>query len=356
MAGAGRDEGERSGLTLRSQLGVGVIGLGVGERHIGGYLKTGHCRVVALCDIDDTKLREVGARNPGPRLTTDPRDIFADPEIDVVSIASFDADHRDQVVAAIENGKHVFVEKPLCLTQDELDDIARTLARHAEIRLSSNLILRLAPRFIELRRRIRSGEVGRVYYMDGDYDYGRLHKITDGWRGKIASYSVVHGGAIHLIDLIIWLSGMRPDEVFAYGNKISTKGTGFRNLDLVAALLRFPDGTVAKIAANFGSVAPHHHRLSVFGTKATFEQSHIGAAYFGSRDPAAPAERLNDRYPGTAKGDMLQSFVAHILDRSPPDVTSDEVFDTMAVSLAIEKSVHGGVPEKVHYVEHSLGK
>ena len=159
--------------------------------------------MTALCDIDENKLHEVSQRNPGRRISTKPNEILEDPTIDVVSIVSYDDAHRDQVLKAIENGKHIFVEKPLCLNQQEFEDISGALKAHENIRLSSNLILRRTPRFIELRKRITQGELGDIYYLEGDYDYGRLHKLTEGWRGKIPFYSVVYGGAIHLIDLIL---------------------------------------------------------------------------------------------------------------------------------------------------------
>jgi len=328
-------------------LNAGVIGLGVGARHVPGYEAGGRARVTALCDLNPDKLAEVGALYPGRRLTVDAGDILRDPAIDVVSIASFDNFHREQVVAAIESGKHVFVEKPLCQTMEEFNAILAALKANPGVKLSSNLILRRTPRFLELRRRIQAGDMGRLYYLEGDYAYGRLPKILSGWRAEISFYSVVHGGAIHIIDLLLWLGGGQVVEVFAYGNRITTESTAFRHNDLAAALLKFADGRIAKVTANFGSVAPHHHRLSVYGTEATFEQGHVGAAYFHSRDPSAQPEAVTDSYPDAAKGDMLPSFIAHILDGTPPDVTADDVLGVMAVSLAIEQSLASGKPEQV---------
>jgi predicted dehydrogenase len=332
---------------MKASLKAGVIGLGVGARHIPGYQSDKRCEVVALCDLDPGKLAEIGAQYPGRRLTTKAWDILSDPEIDIVSIASYDNFHRDQVIAAIEAGKHVFVEKPLCQTDEEFEAIASALARHPKILLSSNLILRRTPRFQELRRRISLGQMGQIYYLEGDYDYGRLHKILTGWRADIPFYSVVHGGAIHIIDLLLWLTGGVVEEVFAFGNQIATGGSNFRHCDLVAALLKFSSGVVAKVTANFASVAPHHHKLSVFGTGASFEQSHVGAAYFHSRDPEAVPEPVADAYPGAAKGDLLPSFVAHILDGSPLEVSAEDVLSAMAVSLAVERSLSSGKPEQV---------
>jgi len=67
--------------------------------------------------------------------------------------------------------------------------------------------------------------MGELFYLEGDYNYGRLHKFTTGWRGEIPFYSVTYGGAIHLIDLLIWLSEGKVSEVIATGNKIAGKDT-----------------------------------------------------------------------------------------------------------------------------------
>jgi predicted dehydrogenase len=324
-----------------SKLRVGIIGLGVGERHIAGYQQDARCRVVALCDFDQDKLLEVGARNPGISLYGDAKDVLTSSEVDVVSIASFDTFHFEQIMLAIQNGKHIFVEKPICLFQNELDQIRTALHSNPQIRLSSNLILRHESRFKELHEKILAGDLGRLYYLEGDYDYGRLAKLTDSWRGQIPFYSVSHGGGIHLIDLILWLSGETPKEVFAFGNNVSTENTAFKYPDFVAALFKFKSGLVAKITANFGSVTRHGHKLCVYGTKGTFIHGHDGAFYSHSRDPDSPLQFLDDTYPGANKGDMIPSFIDYILDGKRTLVAEKEVFDAMSASLAIEQSLSG---------------
>jgi predicted dehydrogenase len=83
---------------------------------------------------------------------------------------------------------------------------------------------------------------------------------------------------------------------------------------------------------------PHHHNLTVYGTSATFVHDQLGARLYTSRDPASVAQAIDDAYLGPAKGDMLPSFVAAILDGGEPEVSADDVLETMAVSLAIEKA------------------
>jgi len=321
------------------KLRVGIIGLGVGERHIAGYQEDDRCRIVALCDFDQNKLQEVGARNPGISLYSDAKYVLTSHEVDVVSIASFDTFHFEQIMLAIQNGKHIFVEKPICLFQKELDQIREALRTNPQIRLSSNLILRRESRFIELYKKIHAGDFGQLYYLEGDYDYGRLGKLTGSWRGRIPFYSVSHGGGIHLIDLILWLSGESPKEVISFGNNISTVSTIFKYPDFVVALFKFKSGLLAKITANFGSVTRHGHKLCVYGTKGTFIHGHNGAFYSFSRDPKEPLQLAQGAYPSANKGDMISSFIDYILLGKRPMVAEKEVFEAMSVSLAIEKSL-----------------
>jgi len=175
---------------------VGIIGLGVGEKHIKGYQSHQSCEVVALCDFSEEKIRSVKRKYPFLKIVKDADEILLDEGINIVSIASYDNYHYEQIIKAIHNEKHVFVEKPLCLYKKEAVEIRKLLQSKPHLKLSSNLILRESPRFKLLKKMIQGGEFGNVFYVEGDYNYGRLHKLTDGWRGKIDFYSIVYGGGV----------------------------------------------------------------------------------------------------------------------------------------------------------------
>ncbi|HVW19101.1 MAG TPA: Gfo/Idh/MocA family oxidoreductase [Solirubrobacteraceae bacterium] len=322
---------------MTDALRAGVIGLGVGEQHIEGYERAG-CEVAVLCDFDAGRLAEVGERHPGPRLVADAAEVLDDPAIDVVSIASWEQYHHEQVVRALQAGKHVFVEKPVCLTRAEADDILAALRERPQLRLSSNLPLRGSPRFAELHERIRDGRMGRVFYVEADYDYGRLWKITDGWRTEMPYYSVVHGAGVHMVDLLLWLTGDRVTEVKAYGAKLATEGTRFRFDDMVVAILTLESGALAKVTANVASVTPHYHDLRVFGTEATFVNGLDHAVVYHGRDGDPRPERVDAPYPGMPKSVLIPGFVEAIRNGGPAPVTEEEVFATIEVCLAIEQA------------------
>lgn len=320
------------------RLRVGIIGLGVGEKHIPGYLKHPSCDVVAVCDLSEEKLALAKEKYSGISVTQNADKILEARDIDVVSIASYDNDHFKQVKRGLQNNKHLFVEKPFCLYQNEAQAIRALLDEKQDLRLSSNLILRLSPRFQLLKKMIEQGDFGQIYYLEGDYHYGRLHKITEGWRGQIDFYSVVYGGAVHVVDLLLWLTGDTIEEVVAYGNKIASAGTNFRFNDFVACLLKFRNGMIAKISANFSCVKPHFHALEIFGTSATFINGQNEGYLFSSRDPNVGPKSLTAAYPGVQKGELIYSFVQSILGEAPAIVTTEDVFKTMSVCFAIEEA------------------
>lgn len=323
-------------------LNAGVIGLGVGEQHIAGYRSHKDCTVTTICDISPVVADVMRKRYPEINVTQDPFDVLRDPEIDVVSICSYDDAHRDQVVEALEHGKHVFIEKPLCLTFQHARDIRARLLANPRLKLSSNLILRKTPRFLLVKSMIDRGEFGNLFYLEGDYNYGRVHKIIDGWRGKTPGYSMMVGGGIHIVDLLLWLSGEKVTHVSACGNRIATSGSKPQFDDLTVALLKFESGLTAKIAANAACVHPHFHALTVYGTLATFRNGLGDGELFTSRDFNDPSRKITEEYPLSGKKDLIPEFVDSILFDTPPPVTVNEIFNSLAVCLAIDKASASG--------------
>ncbi len=336
-----------------SPLRAAIIGLGVGEQHIAGYRAHPGAEVVAVCDIDPGKLAMATERYPELRRSADPAELLTDPDIDVVSVASYDDVHYEQIRLALEHGKHVFAEKPLVLYEREAVEVAGLLRAHPELRLSTNLPLRSSPRFVRVREMIAAGDLGELFHLEGDYDYGRRHKLTDGWRGRIPYYSVMLGGGIHMVDVLTWMSGLVVTEVVAAaGNRIATAGTPFEHLDFVTALMRTDAGPLIKVNANLGSISRHFHAVRIYGTGGTFVNGLPNGTLYR---PAPPPEEatvavVDDLYPGAGKGDLIESFVESILTGVPARVTAAEAFASLSVCLAIERALETRGSVDVEYL------
>ena len=189
--------------------------------------------------------------------------------------------------------------------------------------------------------------MGRLYCVEADYNYGRLDKVLTGWRSTVPNYSVMLGGGVHVVDLLMWLVDSPIVEVSAVGNKVCSFGTAFAAPDMVIAWARFANGTVGKVGANFGCMYPHFHKVTIYGTEGTIENGLEGATLVQSRDPKAMPTRIVSAYPGTRKGDLIPSFIDAILGRGKAEIDEADSFRAIAVCLAIDRSVHSGKPEMV---------
>lgn len=333
-------------------LRVAVIGLGVGEQHARAVAALPDAALTVLCDLDRTRAERIAAdlrdRSTGspPRVVDSVEAAIAAHDVDAIVLATYDDQHAAQVISAFGAGKHVFCEKPLCRTLDELRAIADARGnRHLEC----NLILRAAPLYRWLRDAIRAGELGEVYAIDGDYLYGRLHKITEGWRTGVDDYSVMQGGGVHLVDLAMWLLGERPERVTAVGNRIVTRDTAFRYPDFVAATYELPSGVIMRITANFGSVHKHQHVLRVFGSKATFLVDDAGARLHTERDPGAPPRPLAYAPVAANKGDLVPGFVEAIRAGADPAPPARHELDVITACISADRSLATGEPVAIVY-------
>jgi predicted dehydrogenase len=337
-------------MTARAgELGVAVVGVGVGEAHARAYLQSGHCELRWLYDLDAERARVLAAELGAGRAASTFEEILADPAVDAVSIASFDDAHFEQALAALRAGKHVLVEKPLCRTREEVQQLRRAWLDRPGLVLASNLVLRSAPLYRWARAAVAQGTLGEPYAFDGDYLYGRLHKVTEGWRRDVPDYSVLLGGGVHLVDLMLWLIGQRPRTVTAVGNRISTEGTAFRYLDFAAATFVFDSGLVGRITANFGSVHPHQHVVRLFGTRATLIHDDCGVRLHESRDPAVSPRRLElDPLPAS-KGELVPEFVAAILGGADTRGAAEHELDVISACVAADRSLLEGRGVEIEY-------
>jgi predicted dehydrogenase len=147
-------------------IGIGVIGYGYwGPNLVRNFANSESLRVVGVSDLDPAKLAVSKRLHPEVVTTSDFRDLLRDPNIDAVAIATPVHTHHELALAALKAGKHVFVEKPLASTSDQV----RRLIEEADKR---NLVLMVDHTFLytpavrKIRELLREGALGEIYYYD----------------------------------------------------------------------------------------------------------------------------------------------------------------------------------------------
>ena len=184
------------------KINAAVVGLGVGYFHAKSIINHKNFHLKKICDFDKKKLRDFKNKFKNVDTTTNFQDIINDKEIKLVCLATYDNIHFEQIKKALKANKDIFVEKPICVNFKEFKSLEKILKKKPNIRISSNLVLRCHPSIVRLKEFIKKKLIGDIYYIEGDYNYGRLNKITNGWRSKQSNYSVFLGGGIHIFDLI----------------------------------------------------------------------------------------------------------------------------------------------------------
>lgn len=162
---------------------VGVIGVGfIGPAHMEGIRRLGF-DVVAVAEATQELAEQSAERLLVPKAYGDWKDLIADPEIDVVHIASPNFLHYKHAKAALEAGKHVICEKPLAMTSAESGELVR-LAAEKKLVNAVNFNIRFYPLVQDAKARIEAGEIGdKLYIIQGSYLQDWLLLDTDwNWR------------------------------------------------------------------------------------------------------------------------------------------------------------------------------
>ena len=145
-------------------LKVGVIGGGsISEFHIKPYMKNDGVELVALCDSNEQRLAEAGERYSVTELYSNYEELLKNPEIDAVSICTWNNTHAEIAIAALEAGKHVLVEKPLCMTVEQALAVEAAVKKSGKV-LQVGFVRRHGDNTKLLKQFIDQDELGEIYY------------------------------------------------------------------------------------------------------------------------------------------------------------------------------------------------
>ncbi len=189
-------------------VGIAVVGYGYwGPNLVRNFAHTDGARVVAVSDLDPDKLALSRRRHPGITTTTEYRDLLADSRIDAVAIATPVQSHYDLALAALRAGKHVFLEKPLAQTSEQV----RHLIDEAEKRKLTLMVdhtFLYTPAVQKIRELIMQGTLGDIYY------YNSIRASLGLFQSDV---NVIWDLAVHDISIIQHIFDEDPIAVSATG-------------------------------------------------------------------------------------------------------------------------------------------
>ena len=228
---------------------LGVIGYGYwGPNIVRNFSEHQDCEVVAVCDKNPAALARVLIRHAGVRLTTDADNIVTSPEIDAVAIVTPVSYHFELAKKALENGKHVFVEKPFTATSAQAEELIELAERkNLQIMVDHTFLFTGAVR--KIKQLVDEGALGPLYYYDSTrVNLGLFqHDVNVLW-----------DLAPHDLSIMDYMIGQEPDLVVATG------GAHVNCLEDMAYLtVYFSNNVIAHINVNW--LSPVKIRTTLIG-------------------------------------------------------------------------------------------
>ena len=252
------------------KLKAAIVGVGgISHYHINGYLKNENTELYAFCDINEEVLKAAGEEYGIKRLYTDEAKMLSElPEIDIVSVCTWNSAHAPCTIMALRAGKDVLCEKPMALNAKEAESMLDEAKKNGR-KLMIGFVRRFGNDAEVMKDFIDGGYIGDIYYAKAVYL--RRNGNPGGWFADSARSG---GGplidlGVHVIDLTRHLMG-GPKPVSVYGATFKKLGnrSGLKEKkdyipayrakedkcdveDFVTALVRYDNGAVLSLEASF---------------------------------------------------------------------------------------------------------
>lgn len=327
----------------QEKLQFAIIGAGnlVRWEHLPALKKISKAGVRAIYSARGAKGKGYGIRFGAAYATSDYNDILNDNEIDVVVVASRHRDHAGQTVAALEAGKHVFVEKPMATDAEECRQILRAV-RESGKRVTVGFNRRFAPFYAEMKERLakRSGTAVINIRMNASYMSGGF------WGATAEEGGPIIGEAVHMIDLMRFFLGCDPFSISA--NSLPTNAAEPVGENNIVSSLKFEDGSIGNFTyCTVGSDASAGELVECFAPGIGLISEDFKRLTVQQGSNRKTRTRL---WPAKGYEAQMQSFVKSLIDGTEPEITAiDGAKAFLGAQLMLESARDGGQPKNFDF-------
>jgi len=332
-----------------SPVRIGVVGLGrVGRRHaINLARRTPGAQIVAACDPDAASLEWAQSTLGVHSLYTDYAALLAQRDVDAVWIATPLTEHAQQVMQALDAGKHVFCEKPLSIDVGDCIRVEQTAARHPRQKAMIGFVRRFDPSYRDAYDKVKAGLIGRPFIVrsqtaDQHDPSGFFVKFAPSSGGIFVDMNV------HDIDLARWYLGGSPAKrVFAAGTIAIHEGLReCGDVDNGLSIVEFADGALACFYASRTLAHGHETLTEIVGTRGRLT---IGQNPRANRVDIADAHGVRNECTPTfyerfeeAFVNECAEFVAAIRDDRPPALTLGDATEATRIGRMLAEAYRNG--------------
>jgi len=215
-------------MTEHKELTVGLIGTGgIMGWHIGNLKKVPGVTVGAMTDTSAESIANTKKRNPELANASEfacHKEMLAQSKLDAVIICSPHADHYGQVIDALNAGCHVLVEKPFVSSVAQAKKCI-ALSKKKKKTLMISYQRHFDPKFRFMRNAVQSGRIGTVQQISSSLGQDWLKGTSGSWRQdpKKSCGGQLNDSGSHVVDIALWVTGLKPREVYANLNFCGSK-------------------------------------------------------------------------------------------------------------------------------------
>lgn len=335
---------------------VGIVGYGwVAGAHIDALNSIEGVEVTAVCSSrsqDDSEL----SKKHGSSIKSyfDLESMIGSEDLDVISICSYPAQHKDHVIACAKAGKHLIIEKPLALSIEDCAEIRSVVNEH-KVKTCVCFECRYSSQFLATKAAIDEGLIGSIHYGEVDYYHG-----IGPWYGQFRWNTSKENGAssllsagCHALDALLLCMGGEVEEVSSYAS--SSRSDIFSDYEYpttTTTIIKFTDGRIGKVASSIDCLQPYYFHTHLIGSEGSIldDKFHSEKLSTDKNQWSQLSMKMLDSgdvsdHPYTTQFHAFFDCIEK--GKEMPMTSINEAYKSFEVIFAADKSVELGRPVKI---------
>ena len=331
-----------------TRLTIGIVGCGVIAKdmlRVSPLVR--QVKLVACCDVDEDRANRFGLQHRIPEVYSSYAQLLTEATLDCVYLAVPHNLHYEMILAALDAGKHVFVEKPITRTLQEANDVIKKIS---DKKVGVNYQYRYDRGCYALARGVQTGALGKVHSARINLPWHRDRDYFDqaNWHRTLAQAG---GGTLltqgsHLLDVVLWALGERAISAMGY---VASPGFDVEVETLTHAILETSGGTLISITSSMVAATEQPIRIEVYGERGTAiyrnkplpTTKFIGVKHRKQRPPEWGVHALQR---------SLAGFANWVLEDKPYLIPAHEALPVLAAVDGIYRSAISGKKESIEPV------
>ncbi len=325
---------------------VGLIGLGsISYAHEAGYSEMGEvCEIVALCDINEEEINNRIGMYEGAKGYAHYHDLLANSQVDMVDITVPHVLHYEIAKAALNQGKHVLVEKPITVKSEQGEELI-ALAEQKGLKFSVAENTHFVTAYLKAEEILKQGILGDIWTVRTLIAGSEVYRIKDPnlWHGKAPFGGVILDSSVHNFYLFKWLFGGVRD-VLGFASKLVPEGEVEDNGLILGHL---SNGAEFQLNTSCTFEIPWIERVEIYGSKGGMIIDQLANPvvkyYLGSGDidgtvvEGVPFDPMAWKFNSMIA--EVRDFVMAVIEDRPPRVDSADALYALKAVEAVEKSI-----------------